>query len=96
MSWTFRKTFSLGRLLRINVSKRGLGVSVGVPGFRVGLGADGKVRRTISIPGTGLRATEVIGGEAKGHRGRGKVCPACGAGNRRGARYCDQCGAAID
>ena len=92
MSWGFRRSFPLGKLVRLNVTKRGLGMSVGVPGLRVGLGADGKVRRTLSIPGTGLRETEVIGGDAKGGRSGGKVCPACGAGNRRDARYCDHCG----
>jgi len=92
MSWSFRRSFSLGKLLRLNVSKRGLGVSVGVPGLRVGLGADGKLRRTLSIPGTGLRETEVIGGETKASVGKAKICPSCGARNRRGAIFCDRCG----
>ncbi len=64
--WQFRKGKSLfGGLVKINLSKKGLGWSVGVPGARISRGADRKVRRTLSIPGTGLRKTEVLG-EAKG------------------------------
>ncbi len=42
------------------MNRRGVGVSVGVPGFRLSFGADGKKRRTLSIPGTGLRKTEEV------------------------------------
>ena len=60
-TWQWRKSKSLlGGLVRLNFTKRGLGVSVGVPGFRLSLGADGKKRRTLSIPGTGLRKTEQV------------------------------------
>lgn len=57
----FRRRKSFGPL-RFTLSQRGLGVSVGVDGFRVGRGADGKVRRTLRIPGTGVYDTKVIGG----------------------------------
>ncbi len=61
-AWTWRKSKSLlGGLVRLNFTKRGIGVSVGVPGFRLSFGADGKKRRTISLPGTGLRKTEEVG-----------------------------------
>ncbi len=42
------------------MTKKGIGVSAGVPGFRLSFGADGKKRRTISLPGTGLRKTEEV------------------------------------
>ncbi len=59
--WQWRRSKSLlGGLVRLNLSRRGLGVSVGVPGFRLSFGADGKRRRTLSIPGTGLRKTEEV------------------------------------
>ncbi len=61
MAWQLRKSKSLlGGLVRLNFSKRGVGVSIGVPGFRLSFGADGKKRRTLSIPGTGLRKTEEV------------------------------------
>lgn len=60
--WQFRKSKSLlGGLVKLNFSKKGLGWSVGVPGARISRGADRKVRRALSIPGTGLRKTEVVG-----------------------------------
>ena len=59
--WQFRKSKSLlGGLLKLSPSRRGLGGSVGFPGFRVSRGADGKLRRTVSIPRTGLRKTDVL------------------------------------
>lgn len=57
--WRRTKTF-LGGLVRVTATKKGLGVSVGVPGFRYSFGADGKRRRTISVPGTGLRKTDEV------------------------------------
>ncbi len=60
--WQFRKSKSLlGGLLRVSASKKGLGWSIGVPGARVSRGADRKIRRTVSLPGTGLRKTEIVG-----------------------------------
>ncbi|MFX0547910.1 DUF4236 domain-containing protein [Hathewaya histolytica] len=59
MATNFKKSKNLGPV-RLNLSNKGIGVSTGVKGFRVSKGADGKVRRTISIPGTGIRKTKVI------------------------------------
>lgn len=53
MGFRFSKSFNLGGGVRLNVSKRGIGASVGVPGFRVGIGPSGS-RVTAGIPGTGL------------------------------------------
>jgi hypothetical protein len=61
MSISFRKSKKVGPM-RLGVSRRGIGVSTGVPGFRVSRGADGKYRRTVSIPGSGLSHTARIGG----------------------------------
>lgn len=53
MGLRFRKSFTFGPL-RINVSKSGIGFSLGVKGFRVGRSAKGKTTATVSLPGTGL------------------------------------------
>ncbi len=53
MGLNFRKILNIGGGFRINLSKRGIGVSGGVPGLRFGLGPKGK-RLQISIPGTGI------------------------------------------
>lgn len=57
----FRKTFNLGGGVKITASKRGIGTSVGVKGFRVSHGADGRNRVTASIPKTGLSVQHTLG-----------------------------------
>lgn len=60
MGYRFRKSKNIGKYLRVNVSSKGIGYSVGTKGFRVSVGADGKVRQTTSIPGTGIYNTKVV------------------------------------
>ncbi|CAB4343829.1 MAG: DUF4236 domain-containing protein [Actinobacteria bacterium] len=54
MGFRFRKSFKLFSGVRLNLSKTGVGASVGFPGFRLTKRADGKIQRTASIPGTGI------------------------------------------
>jgi len=56
-SFRFRRTFRLGRFLRLNVSKTGPSVSVGRPGATVNIRGD-KVDGTVGVPGTGLSYRE--------------------------------------
>ena len=53
MGLRFRKSINIGPL-RINLSKSGIGISLGVKGFRVSRSAKGKMTATASLPGTGL------------------------------------------
>ncbi|MGH2332413.1 DUF4236 domain-containing protein [Thermoanaerobacter mathranii] len=53
MGWRFRKSISLGKGVRINVSKSGIGFSVGKRGARIGVGPRG-IYTSFGIPGTGL------------------------------------------
>ncbi|SET16180.1 Protein of unknown function [Natronincola peptidivorans] len=53
MGLRFRKSVNLGKGIRLNISKSGLGVSSGVKGLRMGVGPRG-IRTTASIPGTGI------------------------------------------
>ena len=53
MGFGFRKSINLGGGVRLNFSKRGIGASVGVKGFRVGIGPSG-LRTRATLPGTGL------------------------------------------
>jgi hypothetical protein len=53
MGWSFRRSIRLG-LLRLNLSKSGIGYSVGVRGIRYGKDAKGKTYRTLNLPGTGI------------------------------------------
>lgn len=66
----FRKSKKSGPL-RFTVSKRGVGGSVGAGPVRLGLGSDGRVRRSWRIPGTGVYGTKTYGGSRRQRRGRG-------------------------
>jgi len=54
MGWSYRKSVNFGPF-RVNVSKSGIGYSVGGRGFRSGVSSRGRKYRSVSIPGTGLR-----------------------------------------
>lgn len=53
MGWRFRKVFRLGKHGRINLSKSGIGFSIGGKVVRIGTGPRGTYR-SIRIPGTGI------------------------------------------
>ncbi len=54
MGWSYRKSVNVGPF-RINVSKSGIGYSVGGRGFRCGVSSRGRRYTSVGIPGTGLR-----------------------------------------
>lgn len=54
MGFRFRKSINLGHGVRVNLSKSGIGYSVGAPGLRITKAAKGRVRTTASVPGTGI------------------------------------------
>lgn len=58
MGLNFRKSINLGGGVKLNLSKSGVGISAGVPGARVSKQANGNVRTTFSIPGTGISYTK--------------------------------------
>lgn len=53
MGLRIRKSVNFGPL-RVNLSKSGVGYSVGTKGFRVTKKANGKMYTTASIPGSGI------------------------------------------
>ena len=62
MGFRFRKSIKMGPL-RFTLSKSGVSSSVGVKGYRVTKTANGRVRRTASIPGTGINYVTESGGK---------------------------------
>ena len=50
MGWSFRRSIRLGPL-KFNLSKSGIGASLGIPGFRVGKDAKGRVYQQTSFAG---------------------------------------------
>lgn len=67
MSFRFRKSVRLGKGVRLNFSKRGVGVSVGTKGLRFGVGPSG-TRMTAGIPGTGIYYVKRLGSPKRKHR----------------------------
>jgi len=56
----YRKSKKVGPF-RLTVSQRGISTSVGAGPVRISRGADGRVRRTVRVPGTGIYDTKVVG-----------------------------------
>lgn len=65
MAWRLKKSISLGKFAKINLSKSGIGMSVGVKGLRTGISSKGKSYTTIGIPGTGLSNTTYHNSKSK-------------------------------
>lgn len=53
MGWYLRRSKSFGPF-RLNLSKGGLGWSIGTRGLRIGRSAKGRTSTNVSIPGTGV------------------------------------------
>jgi tetratricopeptide (TPR) repeat protein len=54
MGFRFYRSVSLGKGVRLNLSKTGVGISAGVPGLRYSVHSSGRTVKTAGIPGTGL------------------------------------------
>ena len=54
MGLRFRKSINLGKGVKVNLSKNGIGYSVGTKGVRVSKTSKGTTRKTLTLPGTGL------------------------------------------
>lgn len=61
MGLHYRKSINLGGGLRVNISQSGIGYSWGVKGYRITKTANGKIRQTVSIPGTGISYSQNVG-----------------------------------
>lgn len=68
MGWRFRKSIDILGLFRINFSKSGIGFSWGVPGYRVTKMANGRTRKTVSVPGTGISHVSESGSKKKSQK----------------------------
>lgn len=53
MGLSYRKSIKLGPF-RVNLSKKGVGYSVGGTGFRTGISGSGRRYTSFSLPGTGM------------------------------------------
>lgn len=60
MGFNFRKSIKVGPA-RVNLSKSGVGFSVGTKGARVSRSARGKTKASVSLFGTGLTYSKTLG-----------------------------------
>lgn len=67
MSWIFRKVFRAGPF-RVTLSKAGVGMSWGIPGFRFGVSPSGRKYFSIGIPGTGLYFVKYLDSKDNNHK----------------------------
>jgi tetratricopeptide (TPR) repeat protein len=74
MGWRFRRTLRILPGVRLNISRRGLSASLGVPGARLTLGGKGGPRTTFGLPGTGISYTKTwkVEAPATGATSRGQ------------------------
>ncbi len=54
MGWRWRKSINLGAGTRATMTSRGLGVSWGIAGLRVGKSPTGSLWVSFTVPGTGI------------------------------------------
>jgi uncharacterized protein DUF4236 len=85
MGWFLRKSFRFGPI-RLNLSKRGLGVSIGVKGARIGVDATGKPYAAGGRYGLYFRERLGRGLASRGHLSPLKVAPASGTRMTRTTR----------
>lgn len=93
MGLNFRKSISLGKGLKLNLSKSGPSVSFGKSGFRQSINLKGQARTTVGIPGTGIYYTKtsnvknIVGGltgkdDSKGKKSTKKDTAAKGSSTK--------------
>lgn len=75
MGFQARKSFKLAPGVRMTVSPRGVSTSAGVKGARVTRGANGRMTRTLSAPGTGVRHTKTLSGSSRARQAAAPPVP---------------------
>lgn len=68
MGMYFRRSLKIASGLRLNFSNRGIGVSAGIPGFRLSRSATGKKTLSAGVPGTGIRYRKSLNSRAQSAR----------------------------
>ncbi len=75
MGFRLQRRIQLGKFIRLNISKSGVGVSTGFPGFRVSVGPRGSFL-TLGLPGTGISYRKKLGGKSKRSQKKEETPPA--------------------
>lgn len=68
MALRFRKSITICKGVRVNVTKKGIGIGVGVNGARMSMHSTGSKSASVGIPGTGLYYYTSSGGGNRTNR----------------------------
>jgi hypothetical protein len=93
MGWNVRRSINFGPF-RFNLSRSGIGYSMGAPGFRIGKDAKGRTYSASSIPGTGLYRRDYVSSSQPTGTQPGQNHPS-NAGATAGTKFLLYAGAAV-
>lgn len=70
MGFRFRKSFKIAPGIKLSLNKKSVGLRIGGKGAGISLNSNGRVTKTVGIPGTGLYYTDSskLGGKTKGKK----------------------------
>lgn len=68
MGFRFRKSFKLAPGVRLNLSKKSMGLSFGGKGARFSVNSSGRKTASVGVPGTGVSYSKTFGGPSSKHR----------------------------
>ena len=68
MGFRFRKSFKLAPGVRLNLSKKSMGLSFGGKGARLSVNSSGRKTASVGVPGTGVSYSKTFGGPSSKHR----------------------------
>jgi Protein of unknown function (DUF4236) len=74
-SFRFRRSVKIAPGVRLNINKKSVGLSAGVPGARISKNSDGRGTRSIGIPGTGLYWRDQTGPRTSTNPSKGSSTP---------------------
>ena len=72
MGLRFRKSFKVAPGVRLNVSKKSVGVSVGGKGYRKSINSSGRVTTSMGVPSTGVSYVSTKNLNSKKNKSSGK------------------------
>ena len=76
-SFRLAKSVKLGKGVRLNLSKTGIGLSAGVPGARYSVHSSGRTTKSVGLPGSGVsyRETHSVGSSRRSSTPRAAPAP---------------------
>lgn len=74
MGLRFRKSVKIAPGVRLNISKKSVGISAGVKGYRKSINSSGRGTTSIGVPGTGVSYVKTENLKSKKEKGSQQPC----------------------